>query len=303
MALSPVPVAFAVGVTALALFVVLERRRQRRGEPGMLDLALFAIPSFRNGNIAAAIVSLGEFGIIFALPLWLQNVIGYTAFETGLVLLALAGGSFAASGISAPRWARRAARCSIVRAGHRRWRSSASRRSACACGPTRPGRWSCRCSSSTASASAWRPRSSPAWCWSTCPCSAAAKARALQDDPRQIGSALGIAILGTVLFLTARRPVRQRPDDLGVPEARASSSSTRSVDSAGAAIPGLATEPGHCLRRPGARAAYTDATRSRPSSRPASSSSGWPRALSLGRGRRPHDETEPVPLTTSEERA
>jgi len=80
--LSPVPVAMVVGVAALVVFVLLERRKQRRGEAGMLDLALFAIPSFRNGNIAAAIVSLGEFGIIFALPLWLQNVVGYTAFQT-----------------------------------------------------------------------------------------------------------------------------------------------------------------------------------------------------------------------------
>src|SRR4029078_3650055 len=63
--------------------------------------ALFAIPSFRNGNIAAAIVSLGEFGIIFALPLWLQNVLRYTAVATGVLLLALAGGSFLASGLGA----------------------------------------------------------------------------------------------------------------------------------------------------------------------------------------------------------
>ena len=68
----------------------------------MLDLNLFSIKSFRNGNIAAAIVSLGEFGILFSLPLWFQNVIGYTAFQTGLALLALAGGSFLASGLTAP---------------------------------------------------------------------------------------------------------------------------------------------------------------------------------------------------------
>ena len=51
--------------------------------------------------MAAAIVSLGEFGILFALPLWFQNVVGYTAFQTGVVLVALAGGSFFASGLGA----------------------------------------------------------------------------------------------------------------------------------------------------------------------------------------------------------
>ena len=68
----------------------------------MLDLNLFSITSFRNGNIVAVIVSLGEFGILFSLPLWFQNVLGYTAFQTGLALLALAGGSFLASGLTAP---------------------------------------------------------------------------------------------------------------------------------------------------------------------------------------------------------
>jgi len=48
----------------------------------LLDLKLFAIPSFRNGNIAAAIVSRGEFGLLFALPLWFENVRGYSAFRT-----------------------------------------------------------------------------------------------------------------------------------------------------------------------------------------------------------------------------
>ena len=59
----------------------------------MLNLRLFAIPSFRNGNITAAIVSLGEFGLLFALPLWFENVRGYSAFETGLALLPLATGT------------------------------------------------------------------------------------------------------------------------------------------------------------------------------------------------------------------
>ena len=58
------------------------------------------IPSFRNGNLVALLVSLGEFGIILSIPLWLQNALGYGALGTGLVLLALAGGSFFASGLA-----------------------------------------------------------------------------------------------------------------------------------------------------------------------------------------------------------
>lgn len=114
--ISPIPVAFAIGLASLAGFVVVELHRNRRGRVSMLDLSLFSIPSFRNGNIAAAIVSLGEFGLIFALPLWLQNVVGYSAFQTGLVLLALAGGSFLASGL-VPVVAHRFGPITAVRAG------------------------------------------------------------------------------------------------------------------------------------------------------------------------------------------
>ena len=99
--ISPIPVAFAIGIVALIVFVTIERRRNAAGKPVLLDLSLFGIASFRNGNIAAGIASLGEFGLLFALPLWLQNVQGYSAFDTGKVLLALAGGSFLASGFGA----------------------------------------------------------------------------------------------------------------------------------------------------------------------------------------------------------
>lgn len=99
--ISPVVLAFVLGAIALALFVWVELRRNRAGVPVLLDLSLFKLDSFRNGNIAAAIVSMGEFGLLFALPLWLQNVLGYSAFNTGVILLALAGGSFLASGFGA----------------------------------------------------------------------------------------------------------------------------------------------------------------------------------------------------------
>jgi hypothetical protein len=65
----------------------------------LLDLNLFRIASFRNGSIAAMIISMGEFGILFAIPLWLQNVLGLSPISSGLVLLWLAGGAFMASGV------------------------------------------------------------------------------------------------------------------------------------------------------------------------------------------------------------
>ncbi len=97
--LSVIPVALTLAVVAGVLFVLWEIRRQRKDLGVLLDLNLFRIASFRNGSLAALIISMGEFGLIFAIPLWLQNVMGMTPIGAGLVLLFLAGGAFVASGI------------------------------------------------------------------------------------------------------------------------------------------------------------------------------------------------------------
>ena len=54
----------------------------------LFDFTLWRFRGFRYGNHRRHHrQSLGEFGLLFALPLFLQGVLGYTAFETGLVFL------------------------------------------------------------------------------------------------------------------------------------------------------------------------------------------------------------------------
>ena len=113
---SPIPISFLIGIVAFIFFTKIELKRNLQNRPVLLDLNLLRITSFRNANIAAAIVSLGEFGLIFSLPLWLQNVLGYSAFGTGLILLALAVGSFFASGAGGALGAKRGP-IFVVRAG------------------------------------------------------------------------------------------------------------------------------------------------------------------------------------------
>lgn len=99
--ISIIPVAIGIGLAALALFAVVEVRRQQAGKFFLFDFGLWRYRAFRFGNLAGTIVSLGEFGLLFALPLFLQAVVGYDAFETGLIFLALAVGSFFAAPVSA----------------------------------------------------------------------------------------------------------------------------------------------------------------------------------------------------------
>jgi EmrB/QacA subfamily drug resistance transporter len=97
--ISIIPVSLAISVIFIVLFVLWERARDKAHKNVLLDLALFKISSFRNGSFAALIISMGEFGLLFAIPLWLQNVEGLTPISSGLVLLWLAGGAFLASGV------------------------------------------------------------------------------------------------------------------------------------------------------------------------------------------------------------
>ena len=48
--------------------------------------------------MVALVVSLGEFGILFVLPLWIQSVHGYDSLVTGAILASLAVGTLSAGG-------------------------------------------------------------------------------------------------------------------------------------------------------------------------------------------------------------
>ena len=105
------PFMIGFGLVALLLFAAVESRRRAAGRFYLFDFTLWRYRGFRYGNLAGTIVSLGEFGLLFALPLFLQGVLGYSAFDTGAVFLALAVGAFfAAPGAATlarrygPRW-------------------------------------------------------------------------------------------------------------------------------------------------------------------------------------------------------
>src|SRR5262249_61770415 len=74
---------FAIAFIALAAFVVLENRQRIP----MLDLSLFRNPTFAGANLAMSLVALAMFGVFFYNSLFVQNVIGYSAVQTGALFL------------------------------------------------------------------------------------------------------------------------------------------------------------------------------------------------------------------------
>ncbi|WP_330228791.1 DHA2 family efflux MFS transporter permease subunit [Nocardia sp. NBC_00508] len=97
---SPVLIAFVLAAVTLLTFWRRQDALARAGAEPLMDVRLFGIDSFRNGNIVTLVVGLGEFGIIAVLPLWLQFTLDYSALQAGLALVPLAVGSFFASGAS-----------------------------------------------------------------------------------------------------------------------------------------------------------------------------------------------------------
>jgi EmrB/QacA subfamily drug resistance transporter len=85
-------VLIAAGVVVLALLPLVERRIARRGGQPLADLQLFRSASFRWGTILATLVSFAMFGIFFALPQYFQDVRGADALGSGIRLLPLIGG-------------------------------------------------------------------------------------------------------------------------------------------------------------------------------------------------------------------
>jgi EmrB/QacA subfamily drug resistance transporter len=76
---------FAAGASALALFVVLELRQRLP----MLDLALFRNATFVGANVVELLIMVVMFGVFFFTSVYLQVVRGYSPVQTGAMFLPL----------------------------------------------------------------------------------------------------------------------------------------------------------------------------------------------------------------------
>lgn len=252
---SVIPVILLAGILVLLALVLRERARVARGESVLLDVSLFRIKSFSNGNVTALTVSLGEFGLILSLPLWFQYVLGLDALQAGLALLPLAVGSFLASG-SVHSLSKHMAPVQMVRVGI-----------------------VLEIVSIGAMALLIRPDST---LWVTgvplffygmgvglataqltqliladVPVDESGRASSTQSTARQVGSALGIAILGTALFTTLRVGTEARLSDEIAADAQVGELVRAISDSAGALIAEFSQNPATAAIAEAAKEALT----------------------------------------------
>jgi EmrB/QacA subfamily drug resistance transporter len=81
----PVLSPFIAGGCLLAAFLAIELARR---EP-MLDLALFRNPTFLGASLAALTLAASLYALILYITLYLQDILGYSAFQAGLRFLPL----------------------------------------------------------------------------------------------------------------------------------------------------------------------------------------------------------------------
>jgi EmrB/QacA subfamily drug resistance transporter len=84
------------GAALLTAFVGYERRTPHP----MIDLGLFGKPRFLWGSVSATVASFALFGLLFVLPQYLQAVAGNDAFNTGIRLLPLMAGLIVGARVS-----------------------------------------------------------------------------------------------------------------------------------------------------------------------------------------------------------
>jgi MFS family permease len=229
-----------LGIISLILMVFVEKRRIASGKVVILDLRLFRIKSFGAGNGVALIVSLGEFGLLFAIPLFLQATRGYDALQTGFILTALAVGSFAASGVGAPL-SQRIGPVRVLQIGMvlevigiaglgfifsetvTGWNMAP---------------WLFIYGLGVGFATAQLT----GVILSEVPISESGSASAVQSTSRQVGAAIGTALIGTTLLIGLGSTAGHL-EDRGIPAAQAQQVSDAVASSAGQAIPSLAAQP------------------------------------------------------------
>ena len=249
----------AIGIVSFLAFLLVEKSRSKQGRHVTLNVALFRSRSFSAGNLVAFVVSLGEFGLLFTLPLFLELVGGYDLLQAGVILSAIAlgaliaalTGSFVCHLMGAKRTLQLGLALEIIGIA---------------------GLGITLTSTSTGWEMApWLIAYGVGIGYATGQLASiilsgvaghdSSVAGAFQSTSRQLGAALGTAILGTTLVI-GLGSAAETLEAKGVPTGQAQEISQELQDSGGESIPDLATEPGGVDLVQVATGTFTNASKS-----------------------------------------
>jgi EmrB/QacA subfamily drug resistance transporter len=238
---------FALAAVALAGFVTWERRR----EFPMLDLQFFASRPFAVGTTTIALTFFAMFGLFFLMTQYLQSVRGYTPLEAGVRILPMMAAMIPASVLSA-RWAARVGSRAVLSAGLTLLTAGLL---VIASLGTTTSYWVLAVGLlllGTGMGNVAAPATGAVM--ASLPVAKAGVGSAVNDTAREVGGALGIAVLGSLLSSAYRSSL----DGVGgVPEASLAAGE-RSIGAALQEAARLGGDTGATLAG-AARSAYADA--------------------------------------------
>jgi len=198
--LSPVAFAFIVAALSISVLYIVETQLTKSGKSALIDFSLFKIKTFGLGSFAGLIVSLGEFGILFSLPLFMQSVLGWSALGAGGLLATLAIGAFVAAPTAGVLANRRNPRF-VARLGLALEIIGILGISA-TISPTLSGWPLGTCLFIYGIGVGYATAQLTGLILADIPMNKSGQASGTQSTARQIGAAMGTAILGTILFVS-----------------------------------------------------------------------------------------------------
>ena len=185
-------VTIVAGVVALGALVFW----QRRAAAPLIDLGLFANRAFTGGTLLATIAGFAFFGLLFALPQLFQAVGGADAFGTGLRLLPVIGGLMVGARIAERAAARVGAR-TVIAAGLAMMATALVAGSLT--GANTGYGWTAAWITAAGIGLGFTMPTSMAIVIATLDAERSGAGNALVQAVRQVGSAIGVAVLGMVM--------------------------------------------------------------------------------------------------------
>jgi MFS transporter, DHA2 family, multidrug resistance protein len=231
--------AFALAAVLLGIFVVWERRIRFP----MLDMSFFRNPRFSAASGAIMLTFFAMFGSLFLLTQFLQSILGYTPLEAGIRLLPMAGVMLVISPLSAKLVERIGSKI-VVATGLSVGAVGLIIASRLTAGASYPQVLAALVVLAAGLALVMPPATESIM--GSLPLAKAGVGSAVNDTTRQVGGALGVAVLGSVMSSTYGPRVNEAISGLPV----SSDQATAIHDQIGAALRAaseIGGEPGRML--------------------------------------------------------
>ena len=84
---SATPFFIIIGVIILAVFIYWEGIRERSGKTPLISIGLFKNSTFMVGSVVSGFLALGQAGLSFSVPVYLQAVLNLNPIRTGLAMI------------------------------------------------------------------------------------------------------------------------------------------------------------------------------------------------------------------------